>query len=76
MMARVRTTPVTMSLEKSLIERLRVRAQAEGISLSALVNRELRAREATLYFEASERIYRREGMDVDELAAELAGDVA
>jgi predicted DNA-binding ribbon-helix-helix protein len=76
MMLPVTTSPVTMSLDTALVARLRQRASAEGMSLSALVNRELSSREALSYFAASERVYARESLDQDSLVDELFGDTA
>ena len=76
MMLAVTTSPVTMSLDTALVARLRQRASAEGMSLSALVNRELSRREALSYFAASERVYARESLDQDSLVDELFGDAA
>jgi hypothetical protein len=74
-MAGVATADVTVSLDVALLQRLLARAGAEGVSLSALVNRELASREATAYFAASERIHRREGLDLDALGDDVTGDV-
>jgi hypothetical protein len=74
MMNAVKTAPVTMSLDTALIAWLRARATAEGMSLSAFVNRELSRREALHYFAASERVYAREGIDQDQLVDELLGE--
>lgn len=74
MMSPVKTAPVTMSLDTRLLHRLRSRAKTEGISLSALVNRELMRREAAEYFAVSERIHSRENFDLDALTDELASD--
>jgi hypothetical protein len=74
-MTNVGTADVTVSLDVGLLQRFLARAHAEGISLSALVNRELSAREAAAYFAASERIHRREGLDLDALGEDVTGDV-
>lgn len=75
-MSAMKTVPVTMSLDTALVARLRARAEYEGLSLSALVNRELMRREAAAYFAVSERIHAREGGDTDILTDELAGEAA
>jgi hypothetical protein len=74
-MAHVATADVTVSLDVGLLQRFLARAHAEGVSLSDLVNRELAAREAAAYFATSERIHRREGLDLDALGDDVTGDV-
>jgi hypothetical protein len=74
-MAHVATADVTVSLDVGLLQRCIARAHAEGISLSSLINRELATREAVAYFAASERIHRREGLDLDALGEDVTGDV-